>query len=205
MAAYALTSIGTILTRLQQRTQAPASSYWAEQEYLYAINEALRFWQALTGDLTATIYVGSANLDGAWLEVPRQLIGVNRVSVAGRPLAQEELGSIDYSRPNWETSTGTPKLWIPDGTTRIGIFPRPSTPVVFLLEGPAEANNLGVGDFVNLGNEELTDILDYCLHYLSIKEGSPEMDSTMSGMKQLVLAGAERNQQLRKTNLFKKA
>lgn len=181
-------------------------AYWGTQEYLFAINEALRIWQCMTGALQTSINV---NLLGGvsasnWVDVPRQIVSVTRVLFNGVPLAPDTLTGLDYGEGSWQASQGTPVRWAPDGLTRIAIYPKPAQSGRLVLNGIMELSTLNVGDFVNVGNEELTDILEYCLHYLSIKEGPPEMDATSEGLKRLVTAATKRNGQLRKTNLFRR-
>lgn len=203
MAAYTLTSVGTLATRLMQRTGDPAK-FWGLQEKVDAITEAMRLWQALTGALQTT-YPAVVGLD-VWVTVPRQIACVTRVTRNGVGLAQTSLKTLDLMDSGWEAKSGVPDAWAPDGVTRFALnrIPTISPSVLFSLTGIADVANLGAGDSVQVGNEELTILLGAAEHFLTFKEGGRELESSTEALKVLVAAAALRNSRLLHTDIYER-
>jgi hypothetical protein len=72
------------------------------------------------------------------------------------------------------------------------------------FQGFVDIPNLTLGDYINIGNEELTRVLDYAKHYLSIKEGMSEMQSTSSALTKMAEAAGEKNARINALDAFKK-
>lgn len=212
MANYQLTGIASMVQRLGQRTDgADTNVFWTENEKLFAITEAMRFWQALTGQWQERLYLPLSGKGSAFIDVPRQFASVYRVShvvdgVSVTPLPITSLYELDTSFGNWQNTEGTPLYWAPCGVNKIALYPHPPSSSVNSLEliGYQDIRPVGMGDYINIGNEELTYILDYARHYLAFKEGQGELDATLPGVERLMAAAALKNSRLVATNTYKR-
>lgn len=225
MANYTSTTIYSLLQRLGQRTDGRATSYdtnqphpydnsfWTENEKLFALTEAIRFWQCLTGQWQEKFYLP---IEGgtAFIDVPKQLASVYRVSLvtwgsSTTPLHLTSLYELDTSFGAWQATEGTPLYWAPCGANQFAVYPHlPDQGGVwgrraFEIIGYRDIAHLDAGDYINIGNEELTYILDYARHYLAFKEGQGELDATLPGVERLVAAAAFKNSRLMATNTYK--
>ncbi len=192
---YLSTSGGDIVDDLTDR-MGENILYWISQEKLDAFNEAYALWQFMTGELVTTQEVDIIPSQ-IFYEVPRQIVGVNRVLWNGTPLMETSLESLDKSSTSWQnTVAGTPRKWAPLGITQILITP-PALTGVLTFEGIEESPVLmNLGDKVNLADDAIEPLLSYASHYLSFKEGGAEFTASQTGVVKLVEAAVNRNSEL---------
>lgn len=203
MASYARISLNDLLTRLRQRLDG-VDVYWTTQEKIDAINEALRVWQAMVGEW-ANVF-STVALSGTYLSVPPQITSLRRVSYNGTVLQLSSLQDMDMSNPGWETVIGTPTSWMPVGLNLVAFYPKATSGATILWEGIAETPQLqSVGDFINIGDEEVNRILGYAVHYAAIKEGTKEMEATLAALQDMIKAAALRNSRIKATTPYKRA
>jgi hypothetical protein len=209
---YQNTTLTALLTRLARRTeQAP---FWSPDTAARALNESLRVWNLVTGIARQTVNVLTV-VDDPYilltLPAPQQWLKVTRVRIPApaRELNPTSLAGLDASFPGWEAHTtltavgvGTaPRYWAPAGVTRIAIYPADTTilaggngPRTLAVDAISCANVMvAAGDFLDLGDEELTAILSYALHVLSFSKGAAALTSTMPLYLAFLKAAAERN------------
>lgn len=170
--------------------------YWVYAERTQALNETMRLWQAMTGAWPTSFTLGVNSGEFAYV-VPKQIASVQRVLYNGSPLTLISLQELDLGYPGWETTSGTPQYWTPLGVELIAVYPVPTTGTLTLQglqEDVAFANASAVA---KLGQEEETRILGYALHYLSFKEGVPELESSKGGFKDFIEAAGLRNARFR--------
>jgi hypothetical protein len=202
MSTYQRISLGDLQDRLMAMTDG-VGVYWLAPEKKDALQEALRIWQAMTFTWNASHIL--AVTSGHYYDVPRQICFVQRVSYNGSGLAPTSLTELDYGFPGWEGTTGTPQSWAPVGVNRIAVYPAPVTGSL-LFEGVKELDPLGsLEGKVNIGDEELTRILDYAQHYLSFKEGPPEQEATTPLFQDFLVAAGLKNSHLVATEMYKDA
>ena len=205
MANYTLTTVADAVKRLGQRTDGLNTNvFWTADEKLWAINEALRVWQCLVGQwaLSTTLNIGAVN----FVNVPRQFASVMRVTWEDSPLQLISLEELDNGFPSWRAaSAADPLYWAPNGANEIALYPRPSSGGDLVIYGYIDLLTVGLGDYINLGNEELTRVLDYGRHYLSFKEGMPSLQASSEALTALAKAAAEKNSRISQTELFKRA
>lgn len=196
-------ALSDALTRLEARLQAPFGAYWTLDEGRYALTEAMRVWQALTGALRAEVEVPVA-AGTVWFNAPRQLVTVSRMAVVGVPLTQYGVDELDAEFGDWEAATPTtvPKRWTSEGATLLAIHPPPTFDLVLTMEGPADVALLGKGP-IDIGDEELTRLLAYAHNpYMTFKEHPPELAS--EAMARLAKAAGERNAELRNSDIYRR-
>ena len=202
MANYQLTSIASIIQRLGQRTDgADTNVFWTEAEKLDAINEGLRFWQALTGQWQQEWVMPITA--SPFQPVPRQFASIYRVSYNGVPLPVTSLYELDTSFGAWQGVSGTPRFWAPCGVNEFALYPYPTSGTLTIV-GYQDLPIYTNGMYINIGNEELTYVLDYARHFLAFKEGQGELDATLPGVERLVAAAALKNSRLTVTNTYKR-
>jgi hypothetical protein len=199
MASYQRVTLNDIKSRLLERT---GDTFWTEQEFKDAINEAIRIWQVMTGDWTE--FLSTVVSSGNTYNVPRQICSLTRISINDVGLPMTALPEQDYGNPGWQGTTGTARYWAPSGVNLADIIPAPTSGTISwqgLQEAPVLTTD---SDFINIGDQELVAMLGYCLHYLSFKEGTTEAKATLPMLQEMLKAAGEANAELRATNMYKK-
>jgi len=119
-------------------------------------------------------------------------------------LNQTSVFELDMGTPDWRETYGIPRYWAPDGLDWFAVYPAPKGGI-FNLEGYKEPPTLNHDDeFIDLGDEELTRILDYAQWYLTFKEGPQEaIQNVQDLLSNMMEAGGLRNQRLRRSALYR--
>ena len=184
------------------------SVFWTEGEKRDALNEALCVWQAMTGEWTFGFSMPVVS--GHFYEVPKQLVGLQRVlwasngnPTSGVPLTEISIPELDFGSPGWENVSGTPLYWAPLGVNRVAFSPAPLVGAI-VYEGIQETPSLiNSTDYIQLGDEELTRITSYAQAYLALKEGTKEFQNAEDELQEFVKAAGLRNARLKATALYK--
>jgi hypothetical protein len=189
--AYSGSTLAEMRSRITDRVGGN-STFWVDVEKRDSLNEAISVWQALTGYWTVTF--GILANGQIYQPVPRQIVSVQRVLADGAPLQETSLYELDTGFPGWEDAApGVPLYWAPVGLSEIACYPAPLGGAIF-FEGIAVAPHLlsdnTAGDF---GPELENQLLAYSHHYLTFKEGSVELQSTLSNMQAFVNSAAQEN------------
>lgn len=203
MAQYQSVTLLQLQDKLKARTDG-LGVFWVQEEARTALNEAIRMWQVLTGYWIGTFSVpASAQI---YVDVPRQLVSLTRISHNTTALTLSAESELDLGSPGWESAAaGTPVYWAPMGFNKVAFSPAAATGNI-IFEGITEPTLLFSGsDFINIGDEELTRVLDYAVHYLAFKEGPPEFDATSEQLQNFMKAAGLRNAKLRETMMYKRA
>lgn len=200
MAQYALVTLGELKALLTEKLGGN-STFWTSPEKTCAINEALRIWQAMTGEFTTSFSIPAAG--GSFVDVPRQIMATQRMLHDGVPLAMASVWELDGAYV-WQGVTGTGEFWAPIGFNKVALYPAPLTGTI-QFEGIAETPRLsGEGDNIPLGTEEQEIIIGYAHHYCAFKEGSGELESSLPGMQKFVEAAVLRNARLKASTWYRK-
>lgn len=204
MANYQLTTIADAVKRLGQRTDGQNTNvFWTADEKLWALNEALRVWQCLVGQwaMSMTLNVGAS----PFFNVPRQFASIMRITSGTSQLQLISMEELDNGFPGWQAVSGTPLYWAPNGANSVALYPYPASGGDVVLYGYIDLLTAGLGDYINLGNEELTRVLDYGRHYLSFKEGMPSLQASSVALTAFAEAAALKNARIEETEMFKRA
>lgn len=187
-------------------------AFWTTTEATDAINEALLFWNSLTGywgdDQTITTTANSFEyaLD------PGTLMFGTRVMYNTRPLSFAALHDMDNGKPGWQTQTtadtgmpSTPQIWLPISIDLIAIWPAHAAGGgTLLVEGVADTPRLSAGgDYIDISEDLLNVILGYALHVLTFKEGGQRFGNTQSFFTDFLKEAAEENSQLMSSSLYR--
>lgn len=206
----------TTLAQLRQdlRDAWEGLPFWAPADELDALNEAIRYWNLLTGQWKSrTLVTTTAN---QWFYSVSGLLTFQfRLTFNGRPLDIGSVPGLDLGRPNWRLETTTtgggvptrPVLYAPVGLTAFAIWPADaaggnSLEVDAVKRAPVLAAE---GDFIDIGPEEETPILDEALHILTFNLGGEHWKRTLQKHRDFLLAAADRNARLRAETLFRMA
>lgn len=202
MANYTLITLGELKARLSERVGNNVV-FWGDTEKGDAINEAICVWQCLVGEWTDKFPIGITS-GATWYAVPRQIVSVQRMLYGLTPLTLGSLPEMDYGQVGWENdASGTPQIWMPSGLTEVAIWP-PATTGTLTFEGITDAPRLiSDGDLLQVGEEEVTPLLAYAHHYLSLKEGGAEFNSTLPNLVEFIEAASLRNSRLVPTALYR--
>lgn len=191
------TLVSTLVTQLTQRV-GENETFWTEQEKVDAVNEALMVWQLMTGDTVTSFDVSfpaTSTTSSGIADVPTQMDSVLEAAIGNDQLTLISMEELDEGLPGWQdpTNAGTPIYWAPMGLTQIALNPPPSTPTIVSLLGYQEMQRLLYTDYIPIEDEEVDPILDYAHHYLTVKEGSLELQNTIPALARFAEAAGLRN------------
>jgi hypothetical protein len=176
--AYQQVTFGALRTDL--KASMDSSSFWTNEEYRLAINEALRLYNLSTG-LWHERVVTTTVADQVYYTVDSNLLHNTRVEFNEYTLTVENVDDMDASRPTWEgqtTATGgsvptRPKVWIPVGIRTFALWPADHAGNNGLvIDGVADTpifTEAVASDYINLGQEDHDAILTYAQHVLQFK------------------------------------
>lgn len=210
--AYAQFTLATLRVRLHDKRDGILQ--WTPEEEQLAINKALRFWNLLTGywQRTALQNTGNGTVE---YTLPATMVYGARVAVSGLPLTVTSLTELDLMRPSWRSETvasggsvpTVPTLWAPCSLLRIAIWPQMASVVVngLRVDGVSATPVLSEpADFIDLGEELLEVLLNYCLHLLAFKIGGPTFQQTVPHYRAFLRAAAEENGILKANKKFRR-
>jgi hypothetical protein len=200
MAQYALVTLGELKDQLTEKLGGN-STFWVSEEKKAAFNEALKVWQAMTGEFTTSFTIpGNGE---PYQDVPRQIVITQRMLFNEVPLGLLSVWELDNAYGNWEAEVGTPLFWAPIGFNKVALYPTPVDGDI-KFEGISEAPKLiGEGDNVPLGEEEMELLVAYAHYYCAFKEGSGEMEAAIPGMQKFVAGAVLKNSRLKASTWYR--
>ncbi len=186
--------------------------YWVAAEKRDAINEAICMWQVLTGRWVTRQQIVT---DATFNRLPNNLISVQRVKLlprganpqttVGTVLVMTSIPELDLAQPGWEADTGLPTMWAPIGINEVAIYPKPTQEILLLVEGLKEAPRLfSDGDFIDMADEDLSELIHYVHHYLTFKEAGAEFTASTSALEALFEAAGGQNSRLKMTAPYRR-
>lgn len=185
--------------------------YWGPTEKRDAINEAICMWQVMTGQWVERDAVVATE---AFIRLPSTMVSVQRVGLLARgansetdpgiTLTMTSIPELDLAFPGWEDTGGTPVSWAPVGINEIALYPVPGN-VLLVIEGIKDAPRLfSDGDFIDLGDENMTELLRYAHHYLTFKEAGAEFKASEADLVALIEAAGQQNSRLKMTAPYRR-
>ena len=208
--AYQQLTLTDLRARLNSRIESVP--FWTTPELDDAINEALQFWGLLTSrwKRRATIETSANTYDFA---LPAALTYGMRVTFNGLPLAVTTRKELDWGRPNWRQESSVtggdvptrPTLWAPVSLAYIYIWPMDAYGHNSLLCDSVDATPelLVAGQYVDLGEEDVTLLLDYALHALAFKRDDVTFQSTMDLFRALLAAAGQENSLITTSQVYR--
>ena len=189
-------------------------NFWRDDELNRLINEALRMWNCLTGYWRVRDVSVVTVANQVWYPLPSTITSQMRVEWQAKPLGYSALADLDNGRPAWEGETTADggdvpsevAVWAPAGLNLIAIWPADAAGnAQLVLDGIAATPVLTLdADFIDIGSEELSAILDYIEHAAVFKEGGAEFTSTGTLLESFLKAAAERNSLLMASAPFRR-
>lgn len=197
--------------------QWDASAFWTDEEARLAINEALRLYNLFTGFWKVRIPPIVTVAGQVFYAVPGSLTVNLRMTFNLLSMTIGSLDEYDNGRPNWQAESTVdggdvptrPKAYIPVGLKTFAIWPRDAVGGGSLLVDGVSATPilLADGDFLDLGQEELTILLGEALHVAAFKErsaGNGRWAATAIKHKAFLSACADKNKRLATNAYFRK-
>lgn len=186
--AYQQFTRAQLRSQLLERLGGAGTTFWTTDELNGYIQESLRVWNSLTG-FWRTRQVITTVANQVWYTVAGTITSSMRVAFNNQGLIPSSMEDLDTGEQYWESETtasgGTvptqPQLYAIGALNLIGIWPADAAGGNALqVDGIASTPILAAdGDFVNIGKEELTAILDYSEHAALFKEGGAEFVATL--------------------------
>lgn len=189
--------------------------FWTPAEAGQRFNQALRFWNLLTGTWKRKEILPSA-ANAFYYTIPGTFTFGFRVSWRSRPLLPSSIWDLDHARPQWRLETiasggsvpTEPECWAPVGLTQFAIWPADSAVANPLeLDGIANTPVLpGTNpntEFVDIDQAELRPLYDETIHLLALKLGGPLWRATLPRHYDFIVAAADKNSRLKANSYFR--
>ena len=199
-------SLADLRLRVQDRLE---SVPWYPVDSLdAAINESLLLWNLLTGQWRTriTLTTTANTIDYA---LPASLVFGTRLQFLTAPMGQASLWEFDQGMGGWRSQTtasgGTvptrPMLWAAVSLTLIHIWPADAVGGnSILVDGVAATPVLTqASDYLDLGEESLSPLLDCAAHLAVFSEGTDRFAATDPQWMAFLQAAAGQNQQLKRS------
>jgi hypothetical protein len=200
--AYTQITRAGLRTLVQQRLGAIGTVFYRDAELNLYIQEALRFFNALTGFWRGRLLITTV-ANRVWNPLSSSLTSGMRVSFNDHPLSPTTLRDLDLGRRNWEgetTASGSdvptePKMWAPAGLQLIAIWPADAVGNNTLLCDGVSATPILTMDSqkIDIGTEEVESLLNYCEHLAMFKQGGEEFSESQDEFQSVLANAGERN------------
>jgi len=208
--AYDQVTLAELRTLLAERVESVP--FWDASDETYALNEALKIWNMLTGYWKKRVIVDTVPGQHYYTVCSTMLYQL-RMQWGSYPMDLSSWTDLDYGHANWEGETAgdpgvpdRPIVFAPVGLNRFAIWPADSSVNQIAVDSVRETPVLTASDdFVDIGQEELAAILGYALHYLAFKEGGSRFAATSMFYQQFMQAAAEKNGRLNASTFYRNA
>jgi hypothetical protein len=186
--------------------------FWDDTDALIAINDTLRWWNLFTGMWRRTEIV-TLTADEHFYTLSSTLVLPTAVRYQGYPLDGSSLADLDCGRPGWQAENimapgvpARPAAWAPHGLKGIVVWPA-------IAFGTAQVEVDGVrntpvlvadADFVDLGEDEFSILLNEALFLASFKEGGPRFQQCQQFHQTFLKAVVDKSARLKASALFRK-
>jgi hypothetical protein len=200
-----------IRERLKDRVEH--KPFWDAEEALGAFNEALRFYNLLTGRWTDQASI-LTTANQYLYTVPTALLYRTRIAHIGLSLSPTSREDLNLGRYTWRSETTAsggdvptrPMLWAPVSLRSIYIWPADAVSNNNLLFDGVAATPVLVedGDTVDLGDELLGILLGYGLHALAFKKGGPYFQATLPYFRAFLKFAGEENGQIKTSKVYRR-
>lgn len=210
---YASTTLAQLKVMLAQKYED--QPFWSADHARRAINEGLRIYNLITG-MYRQATTQPLIPDDTHLFVGGSLVKGTRVRINGITLTLTSINALDKLFPNWQgvnTASGgsvptQPMFWCPVGLTEIQLYPKIAPALVGLqatIDGVRSTPLLVAdGDYLNMGDEEISTLLGYALHVLSFAKGIDALNRTAHYRIAFFKACALRNAAFEASSLYRK-
>ncbi len=207
------TTLASLQTQLAQKYEG--QPFWTADQARRAINEGLRVYNLITGMYRESTSVPLVP-DDPHVYVGGSLVKGTRVRILGRTLTLTSISALDRLVPNWQgvnTASGgstptQPVYWCPVGLTEIQIYPKIDPSLLgtnATIDGVRSTPLLvNPGDYLNMGDEEISALLGYALHVLCFAKGIDALARTKPMWVTFIRTCALRNASFAASSLYRK-
>jgi hypothetical protein len=187
--------------------------FWTADEANTALNENLRFYNALTGRWkTRETLETTPGMRTAF--VSAGLTYTTRVAFNGKPLSPTSREDLNLGRRLWYTETTASgydvptvvTLWAPRSLQLIDLWPADAAGHNSLLIDGVMATPVLLTDaaFVNLSEADVSALLGQSLHTISLKKGGPWFQTSLKYFKLFLAHAADENQAITTASIYRR-
>jgi len=218
--AYTQVTLAQLRSQLLERLGGAGANFWTTDELNGYIQESLRVFNSLTGFWRTRLLIPTI-AGQHWYTISGTITSSLRVAWNNFPLNPVSLEDLDTGQQFWESEIAgdggtvppTPTMFGIGALNLIAVWPADSADNNSLqVDGIAATPLLASdSDFIDIGTEELTMILDYCEHASLFKEGGAEFAATLpsdenpgSILGNFLKQAAKRNATLMNSEMYRK-
>jgi len=203
MPGYSQVTLPDLIAQFYQR-MGNNQAFWRQDEVIGILQEAVRVFNVLVGFWRGRVDMGGTLQNRVWYGVPGGMSYLYRIEVNGQPLGSSSLWDLDYGQPGWMDETDVPAVWAPVGANLFALWPASAAGGESLIvEGVQTAPILTSVGFINLGQDEVSMVLDYAEHVAQFKEGGQEFEASQLQLTNFLKKAGERNAVLMQSAKFR--
>lgn len=203
VSAYASINLSQFIANV--RTNLGPSAFYTDSEITQFINFTLRIYNCLTG-----FWSGQQNVSLAanrpYYVLNSTLVFGARVELDGVTLQQGTVFGWDQQNPCWMSLRGMPCEWAPVGLGILALNPIPPSggPVLTVYGVSVTPILVNPNDKINIGQEDFSALSNCVSHFLELKSGGSEFESSKSSFKNFMASAGVRNEIIRSTKFYKR-
>ena len=211
--SYQAVSLADLRGRLQSRYEG--TPFWDDEESRRALNEALRFFNLLTGRWRSRETIATVTTLAHLYQTSSAMLYRMRMTFNGYPVACASREGLNQIRRQWRTDTTAdggevptrPAFWAPVSLRSFYLWPADAVGSnTLLLDGIAATPVMTEdGDPIDLGDDLLAVLLGYALHVLALKKGGQTFAQTLPLYRAFLAAAAEENSQIKSATFYRRA
>jgi hypothetical protein len=211
--SYQAITLSAARLRLQQRYEG--KPFWDNEQARLAINEALRFYNLLTGRWHGRESITTVTTLAYLYSTSASMLYRMRMTFNGYPVHSTSREGLNDLRRSWRaesTTTGgevptRPLFWAPVSLRSFYLWPTDAAGSnTLLIDGVATTPVLvDDADYVDLGDDDLTILLGYALHVLTFSKGGAVFANTLPLYRAFLAAAAEENGVIKTSMTYRRA
>lgn len=192
-------TVADLIARVYERLDADDGTYYTLAEVSHALDMSQRLfaWLTLCLEHRASFVLQAGQ---AFPSVRSQLADFwapLRVSLqsTGARLLPATLDDLDKFDDDWQSTSGTPRYYCMMGFDFMAVYPQPAAPVSLHVTYAAEPQQITqFGGVLEIPSDAAPLLVDGAIWILRLKEGGPELQSTLENLDRFV-KGAQRYRQ----------
>lgn len=211
--SYQQVTLADLRGRLQSRYEG--TPFWEDEESRLALNEALRFYNLLTGRWRTRETLTTVTTPATLYQTSSSMLYRMRLTFNGQPIESASREGLNQIRRTWRSETTAdggdvptrPVFWAPVSLRSFYLWPADAVGGNTLTVDGVAATPVMTedGDYVDLGDDTLTALTGYALHALSFKKGGNAFAQTIPLYRAFLAAAAEENGQIKTLSLYRRA
>lgn len=201
---YTISTLSVLIGRVREQL---ISAFWSDAELTLYIQDGLRIWNTLTlyyrNRVGLTFAATEPFYDLGYLVEDFML--AYRIEGGNYTIEPVSIESLGAYVPRYQNSIAAALQWIPMGLNLIALYPQTSAPLAASLDyvrlAPIPSNLM---DYVQLGEEDISALIDFVVFLAHLKEGGSEVETATPRLQNFLKQAAKYNSRLLTSSVYRR-